>query len=264
VSVASKNKITESYQITPTLSSSPLTTIERKITATGLMKEHMQKSLLLFEDYYADAMKEHGEYESFIQQYAASKKTRSFAEEWQNALAKARESYKDGFVEDIKGDYNVEPKELISYKINCSGIKLKEPEFIYTAKFVMADWIKKAGNNYLFEVGKVIGVQMQIKEEDRKRTIDVYGPFARSYEFLLQVNIPDGFGVEGLEALNKKIANECGSFSSTASLQGNQLKIQIQKEYTHNFEPAANWPKMLEFIDAAADFNNAKILLKKK
>jgi hypothetical protein len=128
----------------------------------------------------------------------------------------------------------------------------------------MADWIKKAGNNYLFEVGKVIGVQMQIKEEDRKRTIDVYGPFARSYEFNLELNIPEGFGVEGLEALNKKIVNECGSFSSSTSRQGNQVTIHIQKEYTHNFEPAANWPKMLEFIDAAADFNNAKLLLKKK
>ncbi len=264
VSESSKNKILESYQIKPSLTSAPTTTIERRITATGLMKEHMQKSLLLFEDYYADAMKEHGEYESFIQQYAASKRTKSFAEEWQNAFAKARESYKDGFVEDLKGDYNVEPKELISYAINNSGIKLKAPEFIYTTKFVMTDWIKKAGNNYLFEIGKVIGVQMQIKEEDRKRTIDVYEPFARSYEFQLHVDVPDGFGVEGVDALNKKVVNECGSFISTASIQGNQLTIHIQKDYAHNFEPAGNWPKMLEFIDAAADFNNAKILLKKK
>ena len=50
----------------------------------------------------------------------------------------------------------------------------------------------------------------------------------------------------------------------SAAIQGNQLIINIQKEYSHNFEPAANWSKMLLFIDAAADFTNTKLLFKKK
>ena len=71
------------------------------------------------------------------------------------------------------------------------------------------------------------------------------------------------YSAEGVDALNKKVVNECGGFTSTASMQGNQLTIHIIKEYSHHFEPAANWPKMLAFIDAAADFTNAKLLLKK-
>jgi hypothetical protein len=264
VSAASQNKVLETFHIVPNLSTSPVTVVERQITATGLMKEDFQKSLLLFENYYADAMKEHGEYRSFIEEYADSKRTRSFAEEWQNSFAKARETYKDGFLQDLKGDYNAEPKELTSYKISSSGIKLRSPDFTYSTNFVMPDWIKKAGNNYLFEIGKVIGMQLQVKDEDRKRTIDIYQPFARSFEFVIHVDIPAGFRVEGVDALNKKLLNDCGSFNASASLQGNQLIVHVQKEYAHHYEPASNWPKLLEIIDAASDFNNMKILLKKQ
>jgi hypothetical protein len=264
VSEASQNKVFETFHVMLNLTPTPATTVERQITATGLMKEDLQKSMLLFEDYYSDAMKEHGEYKTFIQEYADEKRTRSFAEEWQNSFAKARASYKDGFMQDLKGDYNVEPKELTSYKISSSGVKLRSPEFTYSTTFVMPDWIKKAGNNYLFEVGKVMGAQLQVKEEDRKRTLDIYQPFARSFEYVLHVDIPAGFSVEGVDALNKKVSNDCGSFVAAASVQGNQLIVHVQKEYAHHFEPASNWPKLLEFIDAASDFNNMKVLLKKK
>ena len=263
VSLASQNKDVESLHVIPTLGATPLTTIERTSSFTGLMKEEPQKSLLLFEDYYMDAMQEHGEYRTFIAEYADSKRTRSFAEEWQNSFAKARETYKDGFMDELKNTYSTEPKELTLFKINSTGVKKRAPEFIYSTSFVMTDWIKKAGNNYLFEVGKVIGNQLQIKDEDRKRTIDIYAPFARTIEYQLRIDIPAGYSAEGVDALNKKVVNECGGFTSTASLQGNQLTIHIIKEYTHHFEPAANWPKLLAFMDAAADFTNSKLLLKK-
>ncbi len=264
VSPASKNKILETFQISLSLSATPSSTIERQITATGLMKEDLQKSLMLFEDYYMDAWKEQGEEQTFIQEFADSRRTKSLAEEWQNSFAKSRETYKDAFMEDLKGDYNEEPRELISYKVDHTGVKTYEPAFAYTTKFVIQDWIKKAGNNYLFEVGKIIGNQMQVKQEDFKRTIDIYEPFARCFEFQVTVAIPAGYSVEGIDALNKKTENECGRFVSAATMKGDQLILNIQKEYSHNFEPAANWSKMIEFINAASDFGSAKLLLKKK
>jgi hypothetical protein len=264
VSKADKNKVSETLNISLVLGATPATTVERKITSTGLMKEDGQKSLMLFEDYYLDAWKEQGEDKTFIQEFEDSRRTKSLAEEWQNSFTKARETYKDAFMDDLKSDYDMEPKELISYKVEKSGVRQKDPAFMYSTRFVMPDWIKKAGNNYLFEIGKVIGTQWQVREEDRKRTIDIYAPFARSFEFQINIEIPAGYSVEGAEALNKKIENECGGFVSTATVQGNQLLVHVKKEYSNNFEPAANWPKILSFIDASGDFNNAKVLLKKK
>lgn len=264
ISKAGDNKSLESLQIVFSLTSSPTATVERQTTSTGLMKEAGQKNLMLFEDYYRDAWKEQGEEKTFIQEFADSKKTKSLAEEWQNSFAKARETYKDAFMQDLKTEYSLEPKELISYKIDKSGVKLAEPAFQYTTKFVMQDWVKKAGNNYLFEVGKTIGSQLRIKEEDRKRTIDIYEPHARAFEYQISVTIPAGYSVEGVDALNKNIENECGLFTCKATVRGDQLLVAVKKEYAHNFEPVANWGKMLAFIDAATDFGNAKVLLKRK
>ncbi len=264
ISKADDNKNTESLQISLSLTGTPTATVERQSTMTGLLKEGYQKNLMLFEDYYQDAWKDQGEEKTFIQDYADNKKTKSLAEEWQNSFAKSRETYKDAFMEDLKGEYGVEPKELISYKIDRSGVKLAEPTFQYSTKFVMQDWLKKAGNNYLFEIGKAIGSQLRIKEEDRKRTVDVYEPCARSFEYQITFTIPAGYSVEGVDALNKNIENECGLFTCKATVRGDQLLVAVKKEYAHNFEPAVNWPKMLAFIDAATDFGNAKVLLKKK
>ena len=264
IAKAEQNKQIEKIGISFGLTATPTVIVERQITTSGLMKESGQKSLMLFEDYYQDAFREQGEEKTFIQEFAESRKTKSLAEEWQNSFNKSRESYKDGFMEDIKGDYNTEPKDLISYTVSKSGLRANDPSFVYTTKFVMQDWIKKAGNNYLFEIGKVIGTQLQVKDEDRKRVIDIYAPFARSFNYQISVDIPSGYSVEGIDALNKKTENETGYFVSTANLHENQLIIIIKKEYTNIFEPAANWTKMLTFIDAASDFNGAKVLLRKK
>jgi len=263
ISKADKNMQTEDLKVSLALTATPTASVDRKINATGLLKEDLQKSLMLYEDYYQVAWKQQGEEKTFIQVFADRGKTRSLSEEWQNSFTKSRETYKDGFIENLKDAYNSEPKELISYKVDKTGLGINEP-FMFSTKFVMQDWLKKAGNNFIFEIGKAIDLQFQINEEDRKRSIDIYEPFARTYEFDLAVEIPAGFSVEGVDALNKKVGNECGSFTSTASIQGNQLIVSVKKEYTNNFEPAANWPKLMLFIDAASDFNSAKVLLKKK
>jgi hypothetical protein len=37
-----------------------------------------------------------------------------------------------------------------------------------------------------------------------------------------------------------------------------------KKSYNNSYEPVANWDKMLAFIDAANEWSNSKIVLKKK
>ena len=57
--------------------------------------------------------------------------------------------------------------------------------------------------------------------------------------------------------------NECASFITTATMSGNTVNLMITRTYKNNFEPAANWPKLLTAMDAAADFTNSKLLLEK-
>jgi hypothetical protein len=59
------------------------------------------------------------------------------------------------------------------------------------------------------------------------------------------------------------VANDCGSLTTTARIQGNQLIVQYRRIYKHNFEGAVKWPELLAIIDAGNDFSGQKVLLKK-
>ena len=89
-------------------------------------------------------------------------------------------------------------------------------------------------------------------------------PFARSIQWQIRLQIPDGYTAEGISELNRKVENETGYFITEATSDGKTVTINVKKSYNHAFEPAGNWEKMLAFIDAANEWNNAKILLKKK
>ena len=69
--------------------------------------------------------------------------------------------------------------------------------------------------------------------------------------------------VQGVDKLNKTTQNGCGSVVTSAQIQGKQLTVHFRRQYKHDQEPAANWPQLLAIIDAATDFADQKVLLKK-
>jgi hypothetical protein len=89
-------------------------------------------------------------------------------------------------------------------------------------------------------------------------------PFARSIEYQVELAIPDGYSVEGVSALNKKVDNETGYFSAEATATDKLVTITVKKHYLHIFEPVKNWDKLMQFMDAANDWVNTKLLFKKK
>ena len=93
----------------------------------------------------------------------------------------------------------------------------------------------------MVEIGKIEGQPLLIKPEQRKRDIDVYAPLAKSIEYNIEFKIPEGYTVEGIAALNKKVENETGYFVAEASTTGKIVTITIKKHYLHNFEPAKKW-----------------------
>ena len=123
--------------------------------------------------------------------------------------------------------------------------------------------IKKAGQNYMIEIGQFLTSQAEIDKKDKERTNNVYMAFPRSFENEITFEIPAGYAVSGIEKLNKKVENATGGFSSTATISGNKLIIKTTKSYNNYFEPNSNWPKMIQFLDAAYQFTQEKILWKK-
>lgn len=157
----------------------------------------------------------------------------------------------------------IEIDEYRDYGLIQSGRFHKNPELEYSEQYTTKDLIQKAGNRFLISLGNLIGQQAEIGTWEYKRENNVYLNHARSTEHAIRLAIPEGYSVEGFESLNMDFSNETGSFVSTAQLDNGFLVVSASKVYNHHFMEAANWPKMTAFLDAAFNFTQKKVILKK-
>jgi hypothetical protein len=88
-------------------------------------------------------------------------------------------------------------------------------------------------------------------------------PYARTYTYNILLTVPKGYKVKGIENFNKTISNETGSFAAVATADDASVHITIKQQYLKMFEPAANWPKLLQLMDGFYDMSNQKLLLEK-
>lgn len=263
VSTAAKNAHIENLKMSLTADKNNLA-VKRSTTLKGYYKADEQKNLILYEDFYEAERKAFNEEKSLIEELEDGKKSKKYVDEVRSAFAEARKKQKDAFVKEAKEWLEQEVTELKEYKVNNLGVRHTAPDFVYSSSFNLGGLVKKAGNNIIVEIGKIQGQPLVIKQEQRKRDIDVYMPFARSIEYNIDLEIPDGYTAEGVAALNKKVETESGFFTVEASATEKLVTVKVKKHYLHNFEPAKNWDKVIAFTDASNEWVNAKLLLKKK
>jgi hypothetical protein len=154
--------------------------------------------------------------------------------------------------------------ELKEVTVLQAGRHHSSPELIFTWTFEAPDLVKKAGPNYLFEIGKLITSQILIEQEDRERTGDIYMEYARSYFHDISIQLPAGYTVEGLDELNELVDNPAGQFSVSARQEGGELLLSVRKIYKSATVAREDWSGMLAFLDAAHAFTQKKVLLRKK
>ncbi|WP_295127359.1 DUF3857 domain-containing protein [uncultured Chitinophaga sp.] len=237
--------------------------IDRTTTVKGHLKHDDQQNLLLFEDYYEQERQAMGVKSSFMEDFADSRKNRSLAEEYTNAFAKARKDWKEIFKEEIQGSFDIEPREVTKYSIVKMGLQHTDPDFVYNTQFTFDGLLKRAGNNYILDAGKLIGGQLTLKPSQRDRKVDMYMPFARSFEYNIEIQVPQGYTVEGLDKLNQDVDNAAAAFQVKAQVMGDKLNINVRKTYKHAYEKVAEWSNLVKVIDAALAFQDQKVLFKK-
>jgi hypothetical protein len=260
-----ENLQTDEVEIKADSANIQLLNIKRKSTAGGHLRRDMQNQILIMEDYLtAEARLRDKETNPLKQLEYANKAYKKTLESAAGSMELARKKQKEKFEAELNSEYHEKPKDLKNYKILKDGFWGTNASMAIEEEFTMDGWVKKAGNNYIIEAGKFAGGQLEIKADQRERKLDIYMPFSRSFSKKIIFKIPDGYTIEGIEKLNRSIKNECGGFESTAKIEGTDLLITFNKYYTNNFEPAANWSKILAFVDAGFAFTKEKILLKKK
>jgi len=149
------------------------------------------------------------------------------------------------------------------FLLNTDGRTWRKQELNYTNKFELSDMVKIAGDNLLVSVPGLVGEQLFMSQEERKREADAYMSFPRSLRNVINFTIPDGYKLVGINNLNINIDNEAGTFAVLASVEGNKLNLLVKKVYKQTTVKKENWPKLLEMLDAAFNFSQKKVLLRK-
>lgn len=231
-------------------------------TLTGSSKRPYQYALLDFYHYKDEEKKKFGMKEDFS----------GYPKSMVNKLVKKREDYmstrEDNLNKRLKeiaeNDFDFTIEEASDLNIINTGRYDTKPEFNYGGKLVVKDALKKVGPNYLLDIGKFIEGQIHITNEQKERKYNIYMPFARSFNYHIEFQIPEGYTVQGLEKLNSDLQNSTGGFTSHAKLEDKKLIIDTYKYYKSNFEKKEDWPLMVDFLNAAYDFTQKQVLLKKE
>ena len=232
------------------------------ISYTGHEKQDQQYERFIYKDYVDEDYKKF-ETESFVDLVKKSKQD-SYRQQFDAVIDKLRERQEETFKNSVKSEFDITTIEDYKYTINETGRFHFEDPFTFTEEYTIKDeLIKRAGPNYIMEIGKFIGGQIDLSVAERDRVENIYMGYPRSYNYQISLNIPEGYSVAGLDKLNKSIDNKTGAFISTAVLEGNTLTINTTKQYKNNYESNKDWSLMMDFLNEAQQFTNEKILLKK-
>ena len=230
----------------------------------GHAKSDKQSDRLLFTDYVNEDYAKYGT-KPFIELVRKKKLKAKYTKEIDALITKLKEKQEKRFIESVESEFKVSDLENYKFKVLETGRYGLDSYLTYTEAFDIKNaLIKKAGPNYILEIGKLIGGQITLEENERTRTQDIQMNYARSFNYNITLNIPKGYSVNGLDKLNKSVDNSTGAFTSTALVEGGQLIIKTSKLYKHNYEKSENWTAMTAFLDEALQFTNEKILLKKQ
>lgn len=149
------------------------------------------------------------------------------------------------------------------FTLNSDGRNWRKQELNYTNRFDLTDMVKKAGENLLVSVPGLIGEQLFISQDEREREVDAWMGFPRSLRNIISFTIPAGYKAVGVQNLNMNIDNETGTFAVQATVDGSTLTLLVKKIYKQTTVKKENWGQFLQMLDAAFNFSQKRILLKK-
>lgn len=260
---ANQNKYAASIAVSVLPDNIQTVVVEREAKWMGNTKRITQPLVTLFEEW--DKVKRESLMidETLMQELEKNRKSRKEIDDYLAFFEKQRNEQKDAFKEEVEKELGFAPKDILAYSVSSLGITTASPDLTYNVKYTLDGLIKKAGNDYIFDIGKLIGNQAILTEEDRTRSTDVYLSYAYTSEVSIQLQIPAGYTIKDVSMLNKNIDNTYGSFTSKAILSGDQLSITTKKVYKKAFIPLADFGQLVKMLDLANEFHSQSVVLTK-
>lgn len=236
--------------------------VTRNLKCTGNMKEDYW-SLVLYEDWDKEMRERLGIGQTLMEELQEDKSTRKQIDGYVSALESHKKNQKENVELELTAYHGQKPDKVTDYSFSAIGTTVDRPALDYTVSYAVDGLVKNAGNNLILEIGRLIGPQWEPSEPDEKRTIEAFLPTAMRLDYNIEIEIPEGYEVEGLDALSSAYSNDCGGFHSAYKLEGNKLLVSVNKLYEKPYVPAGKWNEMLLIAKKTNDFQTKTIILKK-
>lgn len=196
--------------------------ISRKVTYSGEQKMYGQSLVSPDNTLFGSSQLEaYWRYLKYDDKDPYSCYTKKESAELKGAFNEYRKNAIDPFKAEISSYHDGDPVQVGGYGVDCVGIRRDSSNFVYHVDYVMDGMVKRAGNNYLLSVGKLIGSSLKLEGKDRERIDDVWRKMAFVDEWNIEIPLPQGYKVsaEALKKIETSVANECGEFTVRLPLE---------------------------------------------
>lgn len=240
--------------------------ISRKVTYSGEQKMYGQSLVSPDNTLFGSSQLEaYWRYLKYDDKDPYSCYTKKESAELKGAFNEYRKNAIDPFKAEISSYHDGDPVQVGGYGVDCVGIRRDSSNFVYHVDYVMDGMVKRAGNNYLLSVGKLIGSSLKLEGKDRERIDDVWRKMAFVDEWNIEIPLPKGYKVsaEALKKIETSVANGCGEFTVKATAGNESVKVYVRKCFAHRVEPVSNWSKLLALVDACSAFTDKQMVIAK-
>lgn len=240
--------------------------ISRKVTYSGEQKMYGQSLVSPDNTLFGSSQLEaYWRYLKYDDKDPYSCYTKKESAELKGTFNEYRKNAIDPFKAEISSYHDGDPVQVGGYGVDCVGIRRDSSNFVYHVDYVMDGMVKRAGNNYLLSVGKLIGSSLKLEGKDRERIDDVWRKMAFVDEWNIEIPLPKGYKVsaEALKKIETSVANECGEFTVKATAGNESVKVYVRKCFAHRVEPVSNWSKLLALVDACSAFADKQMVIAK-
>lgn len=156
------------------------------------------------------------------------------------------------------GDYQ-------SFELKFSGMEDDTDVLEYFEEYTLTDVVHRAGKDHLvIDLGRLITGQIALSAEDMERHSDIISNYVREYEYTIEMAVPDGYKVLNLDDLSYDVETDAGAFRTELKDTGAGLTVRTLKTYKKRMLPKSEWAQMVEFLRAAQEFSQRKLVLIKE
>ena len=170
--------------------------ISRKVTYSGEQKMYGQSLVSPDNTLFGSSQLEaYWRYLKYDDKDPYSCYTKKESAELKGAFNEYQKNAIDPFKAEISSYHDGDPVQVGGYGVDCVGIRRDSSNFVYHVDYVMDGMVKRAGNNYLLSVGKLIGSSLKLEGKDRERIDDVWRKMAFVDEWNIEIPLPQGYKV---------------------------------------------------------------------